>query len=63
MFAYRSEDKDSLDYYPTPPWAVHALLDKVQFHNKVWEPACGDGRMAQAIQSRGYNVKSTDIYI
>lgn len=60
-FAYRTEDNVSLDYYPTPPWAVHTLLDNENFHNNAWEPACGDGRLAEAIKSRGYNVHSTDV--
>ena len=44
-----------LDYYPTPPWAARAGallisgLDPDAF--SVWEPACGQGHMAEALMS------------
>lgn len=46
----RAEAEDSLDFFPTPPWATRALLRHVigRDHGKeqVWEPACGSGAMA-----------------
>lgn len=44
-----------LDYYPTPPWAARAgallirELDPETF--SLWEPACGEGHMAEALMS------------
>jgi hypothetical protein len=37
------------DLYPTPHWVVSALAEHVDLRGlTVWEPACGDGRMAEA---------------
>lgn len=51
-----------LDFYPTPPDVTHALM---RFLNRplgvVWEPACGDGAMANVIADYGNTVISTDI--
>jgi hypothetical protein len=42
------------DLYPTPPWVVGALAEYVDLDGlTVWEPACGDGRMAQALRRAG----------
>jgi hypothetical protein len=42
------------DYYPTPSWVVDALAEHVEFAGlRVWEPACGDGRMGEALRSAG----------
>lgn len=51
------------DYYPTPPEATHALLDLLNFRESmtIWEPACGDGHMTKALQSKGHSVISSDI--
>src|SRR5262249_22171121 len=51
------------DLYPTPPWVIAALAEHVDFRNLiVWEPACGDGRMAEALKLAGCSrVYATDI--
>ena len=54
-----SREKD--DFYPTPPSAVYPLLNIERFDGSVWEPACGDGAMADAIKDYGYDVVSTDL--
>jgi hypothetical protein len=42
------------DLYPTPSWVIAALAEHVEFAGvRVWEPACGDGRMAAALRSAG----------
>jgi hypothetical protein len=42
------------DLYPTPSWVVDALAEHVEFAGlRVWEPACGDGRMGEALRSAG----------
>ena len=52
VMAQRSEPRDSLDDFPTPPWATRALCEKLigARHDlagmSVWEPACGQGYMA-----------------
>jgi len=50
------------DAYFTEPWVTRALLSAVRFGPVVWEPACGDGRMAREIEAAGYLVFSSDIH-
>jgi len=51
------------DLYPTPAWLIAALAEHVDFRNLfVWECACGDGRMSEALKLAGCaRVYSTDI--
>jgi len=43
-------ERDPHDYYPTPPWCVHRLLEKIDLNaNGVWlEPAAGNGALVKA---------------
>lgn len=42
------------DLYPTPPWPVSALAEHVDMRGlTVWEFACGDGRMVEALRLQG----------
>lgn len=58
----RVADLDGPDFYPTPKWATQALIDNEKFEGTVWEPACGDGAMAEVFNSNGYKVISSDLY-
>jgi hypothetical protein len=50
------------DFYPTPSWVVEALAEHVDLAGMhVWECACGDGRMAEALKAAGASVYATDI--
>jgi hypothetical protein len=55
VMARRREPPDSLDYFPTPPWATRALFRHVlpalgvETIASVWEPACGEGHMAEVV--------------
>lgn len=49
------------DYYATEPKAVEILLENERFCKYVWEPAVGGGHIAAILESRGYNVKGSDI--
>jgi hypothetical protein len=69
--AGRIEPDDSLDYFPTPPWATRALAEHVmpQFgligcpFNHVWEPACGEGHMAEVLHEYTRSgVYATDVH-
>lgn len=55
-------NRESNDFYPTPPYATHALLDKESFMGDIWEPACGNGAMSEILQLLGFPVKSSDLY-
>ena len=50
------------EFYPTPGWVIEALAEYVELDGlQVWEPACGDGRMAEALKCAGAKVHASDI--
>jgi len=55
------QDRDRLDFYPTPPGATRALLSVESFDGAIWEPACGEGDMTRPLREAGYRVFATDI--
>ncbi len=55
-------EREKDDFYPTPPEATKALLDKENFEGTVWEPACGDGAISKVLLERGFDVSSSDLY-
>lgn len=64
--ASRNESAGSLDYFPTPPWATRALMEKVLSESywrgmTCWEPACGGGHMSEVLKDYFADVISTDI--
>lgn len=63
VMAQRAEPHDSLDFFPTPPWATRALCEHViDFHDRIiWEPACGDGAMARPLREYA-TVIASDIH-
>jgi len=67
VMAQRVEGKDSLDDFPTPPWATRALIEHVIGPDNVkdltcWEPACGRGYMAEPLREYFRAVEATDIH-
>lgn len=50
------------EFYPTPRWATHALCNVETFTGEVWEPACGNGRMADVLSKRGNQVYASELY-
>ena len=64
--AQRHEKLDSLDDFPTPPWATRALMEHVlsakDYQNKSCrEPACGRGYMSRPLEEYFGSVQSSDI--
>jgi len=55
VMARRRDPPDALDYFPTPPWATRTLFRYVlpalgvETIASVWEPACGEGHMAEIV--------------
>ena len=49
------------DFYPTPPEATQALLDREKFEGMIWEPACGNGALSKVLSDNGYDVFSSDL--
>jgi hypothetical protein len=71
VMAQRSEPVDSLDFFPTPPWATRAFVQHVALpvlgvHNDqdelVWECACGEGHMAEPLKETFTFTMATDIF-
>lgn len=67
----RIEPLDSLDDFPTPPWATRALFEYVlslrpsccYFHQQTaWEPACNRGTMSEPMREYFKRVVATDIH-
>ena len=56
-----SNERADHDFYPTPPEATHALLQREKFEGLIWEPACGDGAISTILEDYGYEVRSTDL--
>ena len=53
--------RQSEDYYATEPKATELLCELEQFSHDIWEPACGEGHMVKVLQSKGYNVRASDL--
>lgn len=64
----RIEPDDSLDYFPTPPWATRALMQYalpqlgVRTITSAHEPACGEGHIAEVLAEYADVVIATDIH-
>ena len=65
VMAQRIESRESLDDFPTPPWATRALLEHVIGANQntlsCLEPACGAGHMARPLSEYFSYVEARDI--
>jgi hypothetical protein len=58
----RFADLDGPDFFPTPAWATHALIDNEKFIGDIWESACGNGAMSNVLEHTGQCVISTDLF-
>ena len=67
VMAQRIEAKNSLDDFPTPPWATRALLECVLGNENLkeltcLEPACGAGHMAKVLREYFRFVCGSDVH-
>lgn len=65
----RRDPIDSLDFFPTPPWATRALVECVLAplgfslgNADVWEPAAGGGHMSQVLAEYARRVIASDVH-
>lgn len=58
----RFADLDGPDFFPTPAWATHALIENENFNGEIWESACGNGAMSTVLQTATKRVHSSDLY-
>ncbi len=67
VMSRRREPSASLDDFPTPPWAVRALLEWLQWTGRIRgavscrEPAAGRGHMARALGEVFRRVEQMDV--
>lgn len=57
-------ERKERDLYETPAWVTHALVPELPFfrdERSIWEPACGSGKMVEALADCGFLVFGTDI--
>lgn len=71
VMASRREAPDSLEFFPTPPWATRALCEivlerpaglDVRPDKSVWEPAAGEGHMAEILREYFAKVHASDVF-
>ena len=68
VMAQRIEPHDSLDFFPTPPWASRALCEWLieRGYNlksaDCWEPACGEGDMVRPLVEYFREVYAADVH-
>ncbi|GEP00557.1 SAM-dependent DNA methyltransferase [Methylobacterium haplocladii] len=68
IMGQRREPPDSLEFFPTPPWATRAfctLLQERHLANRyqhAWDPACGQGHMSGPLQDYFGEVLATDVF-
>lgn len=63
---HTDEDRELNDYYATNPFDLCVFLDQldrdgIKLNNRIWESACGEGHISQAMIDRGHDVLSTDV--
>ncbi len=50
------------DCYETPEWVTEALVPHLSFiANRIWEPACGSGKMVRVLSAASFRVIGSDI--
>lgn len=67
VMSQRKEPPDSLDFFPTPPWATRALCEHLNrwgniAHDICWEPACGAGDMVRPLREAFRGVHASDVH-
>jgi hypothetical protein len=69
VMAQRTEPTDSLDDFPTPPWATRALVEHALKEDlgllsglTCLEPACGVGHMAKVLAEYFGSITATDVH-
>ena len=61
---HTDKERQSEDYYATEPKAVELLLDLEDFSQLyVWESACGQGHLSEAMIQKGIKVNSSDLVL
>jgi hypothetical protein len=69
VMARRIEAPDSLDYFPTQPWATRSICEFLEQEmgealnvQRAWEPCCGELHMARPMREYFAQVYATDVF-
>lgn len=70
VMSQRIEAPDSLDFFPTPPWATRAVIELISTKMEptplsaltAWDPACGEGDMVRPLLEAFGTVHASDIH-
>jgi len=54
-------ERKERDLYETPEWVTDCVIDYIDVNRRVWEPACGSGKMVRALGKHGIDAYATDI--
>lgn len=59
-------EREANDFYSTDPESLEIFLkalerDNFKLHSRIWECACGQGHLSKVLESKGYDVLSTDL--
>lgn len=57
-----SNDREQNDYYTTGNGAISRLEDVYKLPKKVWECACGNGRLSEQLKDNGHTVYSSELF-
>lgn len=60
----RLDPRDSLDFFPTPPWATRALLKHAisDATGLAWDPCAGEGHMSDVLAEHFECVHASDVF-
>lgn len=67
--SYKKWERKPADLYPTPVDATESIIPMLKVMRtpdgrpikRIWEPACGDGRISRVLEHHGFDVISTDL--
>jgi hypothetical protein len=59
--SHSDHERETYDYYATEPRVIKELFSVEDFSNLIWECACGEGHLSEAIKKQGKEVVSTDL--
>lgn len=59
--SHSEREREKNDYYATEPRVIRELFEVEKFSSLVWECACGEGHLSEAMKKEGKEVISTDL--
>lgn len=58
---HTEKEREINDYYATDPIAIDKLLEHETPYSLIYEPAAGEGHLAERLKAKGYEVFTSDI--